>query len=360
VSTWPQDAYLSTAANFCEHFCYFEPEFGFTLIEALIPAIANRLRANPQEAFHEINDIVWNALRLYDPLHIFVGKRAPSRRMRQLGRKICACWSPQDLAAKLSCSTHQNFQSAAGLLSFMQKASPKQFEATVLALNWIEIDSAIGTAWAEGIGDARMLLGVSYVVPAARLAIQSMVERNESRIVTMSTHLAALAPDSALRHVAAGKRIALYHWGHVDWSLGVFVLAKMVESESTLVSPFLEPNYCGLGEVLSQHSPTFYNDGLSFLRLIAQLKPDCLTRVLDHIDIVKADLGWRSVLRGREKNQKPAVNTQARQVIALLIHHALDRNDAVGELARNLRRDFPSRSVPFPETIEPIEIISTS
>lgn len=356
VSTWPQDAYLSVVADFCEHFCYFEPEFGFTLIEALIPAIADRLRAAPQDAFGELRDIVWNALRLYDPLHIYVGKLAPSRRMRQVGRKICGCWSPKDLAVSLSRSTQRNFQAAAGLLSFMHRASPKQFEATVLALDWGEIDQAIGPDWAENIGDARMLLGVAYAVPAARLAIQAMVTCNEPRIVSMSTHLAAIAPASALRHIAAGKRIALCHWGHVDWQLGALVLARMVQSEPALVSALLEPHYGGLAEALSQPSPTFYNEGILFLRLLAQVEASGLTRVLDQIDVKRAKLGWRDALRGRENSREPGAKAQARQVASLLVHHALDRGDAVGELARQLRHDFPRQSVPAAKILEPIEL----
>src|SRR5690606_34746590 len=152
------------------------------------------------------------------------------------------------------------------------RASPKPFEATVLALDWGEIDQAIGPDWAENIGDARMLLGVAYAVPAARLAIQAMVTCNEPRIVSMSTHLAAIAPASALRHIAAGKRIALCHWGHVDWQLGALVLARIVQSEPALVSALLEPHYGGLAEALSQPSPTFYNEGILFLRLLAQVE----------------------------------------------------------------------------------------
>lgn len=356
VSTWPQDAYLSVVADFCEHFCDFEPEFGFTLIEALIPAIANRLRANPQDAFHELNDIVWNALRLYDPLNIYVGKLAPSRRMRQVGRKICRCWSPVDLAICLSRSTQRNFQAAAGLLSFMRKVSPKQFEETVLALDWGEIDQAIGPYWSEEIGDARMLLGIAYTVPAARLAIQAMVARNEPRIVNMSTHLAAIAPASALRHVAAGRRIALSHWGHVDWQLGALVLARMAQSEPKLVSTFLEPHYGGLAEALSQPSPTFYNEGIMFLRLLVQVEPTGLIRVLDQIDVNRATLGWRNALRGKDNSREPGAKAQVRQVASLLIHHALERSDAVGELARQLRRDFPSQSVPLAKTVEFIDL----
>jgi hypothetical protein len=356
VSKWPQDAYLSVVADFCEHFCDVEPEFGFTLIEALIPAIADRLRAAPQESFHELNDIVWNALRLYDPLNIYVGKLAPSRRMRQVGRKICRCWSPMVLAICLSRSTQRNFQAAAGLLSFMHKASPKQFEETVLALNWSEIDQAIGSDWTENIGDARMLLGVAYTVPAARLAIQEMIARNEPRIVNMSTHLAAIAPASALRHVAAGRRITLSHRGHVDWELGALVLARMAQSEPTLVSTFLEPHYSGLAEALSQPSPTFYNEALMFLRLLVQVQSTGLIRMLDQVDVNRAALGWRNSLRGRENSREPGAKAQARQVASLMVHHAVDRSDAVGELARQLRREFPSQSVSLAKTFEPIDL----
>ncbi|MGF6915855.1 hypothetical protein [Paraburkholderia sp. 40] len=356
VSTWPQDAYLSVVADFCEHFCYLEPEFGFTLIETLIPAIADRLRADPQGAFDELRDIVWNALRLYDPLHIYVGKLAPSRRMRQVGRKICACWSPKELATRLSRSTHRNFQAAAGLLSFMQKSSPKQFEATVLSLDWNRIDQTIGTDWEDGIGDARMLLGVAHAVPAARLEIQAMVERNESRIATMSTHLAAIAPASAFRHVAAGRRIALCQGTHVDWQLGVLVLVRIVQQEPALVPALLEPHYHGLAQALSQRSPSFYKEGLLFLRLLVQLEPGGSTRVLDHIDVESARIGWRNAIRGREKNREPGAKAQARQVAALLIQQALDRSDAVGELARQLRREFPGQSVPLAKTVEAIDL----
>ncbi len=358
VSNWPKHAYLSVVASFCKHFCYFEPEFGLTLIEALIPAIADRLRADPQDAFHEINDIVWSGLRLYDPLGIYVGKLAPTRRMRQVGRKICACWSPQDLAGKLSRSTQRSFQSAAGLLGFMRKAAPKQFEATVLALDWNMIDQAIGGGWSEEIGDARMLLGIVHSVPTARRAVEVLIEQNEARIVTMSPHLAALAPTSALRHVAAGKRIALSNWGQVAWELGALVLARFAQSEPTLVPALLEPHYVGLASTLSQPSPTFYNDSLLFLRIFVQVAPNGVSRVLDLISVETAERGWRNALCGRENNRIPGAKAQARQVASLLIHYALDRNDAVGALAQRLRLQLPRQSCPPAEILEQIDLTS--
>ncbi|MFJ2684601.1 hypothetical protein ACIOYV_12775 [Pseudomonas sp. NPDC087342] len=356
VSTWPKNAYLAVAADLCEHFCFFAPEFGFTLIESLIPAISDRLRANPQQEFHEINDIVWNSLRLYDPLGIYVGKLAPTGRMRQVGRKICACWQPDELAAKLSRSTERHFQSAAGLLSFMKEAAPKRFEQTVLALDWQLIDQNIGANWAYDIGEARMLLGIAYSVREARPAIEAMVQRNESNIVTMSPHLAAIAPSSAARHLSAGKLIALSPWGHVDWNMGTLVIAQLIQTEPTLVGALLEPNYDGLATALSQPSPTFYNDGLLLLCLIAQVGPAGLTPVLDRIDIDKAERGWQNALRGVENNRERGAKAEARQVASLLIHHALNRNDAVGALARRLRQDFPRQSIPAIKTLQQIDL----
>jgi hypothetical protein len=284
VSAWPKDAWLWAVADLCEHFCYFEPEFGFELIEELIPAISERMRADPQHAFHELHDIVWNALRLFDPLQVYVGKLAPTRRMKQVGRKLCACWSPVDLAAKRSRSTKRSFQSAAGVLSFLHKVSPKQFETAVLAIDWGLVDATIGDDWASDIGDARMLLGGAYGLTAARPTIRALIARNEPRIVSLSTRLAAMAPHTARRLVAAGKCVAICHFGHVDWMLGMLVLADFAVREPELVTALLEPHYEGFAAALSQPSPSFYNDALLFLRLFAQVAPGGLTCVLDRID----------------------------------------------------------------------------
>lgn len=356
VSKWPRDASLSAVADFCEHFCYFDPEFGFRLVEALIPAISDRLRADPQQAFAELHDIVWNALRLYDPLHIYVGKLAPTRRMRQVGRRICECWSPPEVAAKLSRSTPRSFQAAAGLLSFMHKASPKRFEATVLALDWDVVDQQIGAGWEDDIGDACMLLGVAYGLPAARPKIEALVARNEERIGTMSTRLAALAPESALRHVAAGRRIAITHFGHVDWELGAVVFARFIEKGRRQVPKLIGAHVDGIAAALSQPSPTFYNEALLFLRLANSAEPGFIQEVLDRIEVGKAACGWRNALATRANNRVQGAKAQARQVAALLVQYSIDREDAVGDLARQLRREFPKASLPLAKTIDPIDL----
>ncbi len=356
VSSWPADAWLSSVSDLCEHFCELQPEFGFELIEALVPSIADRLRASPQQSFQELNDIVWNSIRLYDPLGVCVGKFAPTRRMRQVGRKICSCWSSAELAAKLSQSDQRSFQAAAGVLSFLKKASPLQFKSTVLALDWKVIESQIGSDWGRNIGDARMLLGVAYQLPEVRPAIEAMVARNEAQITSMSTYIAVLAPESALRHIAARKSIAITYSGHVDWLRGAVILAQFIERRRDLIDQLLEPHLAQIASALSRPSPSWYNEALMFLRFVIAVRPDMFEVILDQIDAAEAERGWRNALAGRESNRRPGAKDQAKQVIALLIWHAIKREDEVGDLARRLRSAYPKASVPLPETIDPIEI----
>ncbi|WP_210211304.1 hypothetical protein [Mesorhizobium sp. M2A.F.Ca.ET.043.05.1.1] len=134
VGTWPAEIYISAAADFCRHFTYLDTEFGLDLIEALIPAIAHRISDNPVGSFHELDEIVWHSLRLFDPLGIYVGKLAATARMRTVGRQLCARWSTDNLAAKISATPKRNFQSAAGLLSFVRKVTPRSLLRSLIRL----------------------------------------------------------------------------------------------------------------------------------------------------------------------------------------------------------------------------------
>ncbi len=169
-----------------------------------------------------------------------------------------------------------------------------------------------------------------------------------------------MAPDTARRLVAAGKRVAICRFGHVDWMLCTLVLCNFAVREPELVPALLEPHHAGLATALSQPSPTFYNEALLFLQLLAQVAPEGLERVLDQIGLESAARGWRNALARRENNRVRGAKAQARQVAALLIHHALKRDDAVGDFARALRHEFPRYSVPRAKTLEvfaPLELL---
>jgi len=65
--------------------------------------------------------------------------------------------------------------------------------------------------------------------------------------------------------------------------------------------------------------------------------------------------GLAKTAPGPQARLTPEQREVERRNVSLLIHHALDRHDAVGDLARRLRRDFPRQSLPLAKTIEPID-----
>ena len=87
-----------------------------------------------------------------------------------------------------------------------------------------------------------------------------------------------------------------------------------------------------------------------------QVQPLGLQRVLDQVNVETAKLGWRNALRGQGSGRKPGAKAQTRQSVALLAHHASDRKDSVGDLARQLLREFPGHTVIQPVTLEPIDL----
>lgn len=356
VSSWPADAWLSSAASYCQHLFFVDEALGLDLVEALLPAIAERVRADPLYAFHELSDIVRDTLRVHDVLEVYVGKLAPTRRMKQLARQLCRNWDPRDLAAKLSLSTPRNFQTAAGLLLFMRKVAPKQFEATVLAMDWNAVEATIGDGWANEIGDARMLLGVASGLPAGHDAVKAMIERNEPRYNLLSLHLAYLNPDPTIRHVEAGKLVAVSPHHSVDWLKAALVAARLAAARPDLLVPMLAPHYAAMAKNLGQASPSFWNDAAILLALIAEHDPAGLSPLFDQMDPALAAIAWRNGLQGLHASRRGRRMFQGKDVVALLVHYALARPDAIGDLARTLRRQFPKASTPPADHLEPLDL----
>ncbi|WP_035773962.1 hypothetical protein [Asaia astilbis] len=79
-----------------------------------------------------------------------------------------------------------------------------------------------------------------------------------------------------------------------------------------------------------------------------------MTRILDQIDPARATEGWRKALLGGEAQRKHNKDANPREAAALLIHYAIDRVDALGDVARSLRREYPKRSTPSAKMLEPI------
>ncbi len=355
VSTWPSDAPLSLVAELCKHISHVDEALACELIEALAPSIAVRLQNDPQGAFQELNDLFWHALRVYDPLGLYVGKRRATTKMKRAARRMCACWKPRHLADMLSRSEERSFQAAAGLLDVLRKVSPTVFAATVQALDWQRIGTAIGSGWKDEIGDARMLLSVAWQLPTARPTISEFIARNEAQIANLSLRLAWMAPEVAFRHLAAGKPVSITKHGHGEWRLGVAMLARIARTRPSLLAALLEPHYAPIAAILSQQSPSFWDEAALFIRVLAEVDEPGLTRILDQIDPARATEGWRKALLGGEAHRKHSKDANPREAAALLIHYSIDRANALGDVARRLRREHPKRSTPSAKMLEPIE-----
>src|SRR3546814_15516609 len=102
IANWPASSPIYHAACFCEQFTYLDQEFGYDCVEALAPAIAGRLRADPIDAIAQLADIFGSALRVFAHVGVYRGTWAPTARPRATPTQPCSVWYPQAIAAKLS------------------------------------------------------------------------------------------------------------------------------------------------------------------------------------------------------------------------------------------------------------------
>ncbi|MGO8163248.1 hypothetical protein ACC780_08745 [Rhizobium ruizarguesonis] len=75
--------------------------------------------------------------------------------------------------------------------------------------------------------------------------------------------------------------------------------------------------------------------------------PHLFGEILDRIDVGKAAI---------EIGKVDGVKSEGRQVVALLVQHAIERQDTLGDLARQLRKESPRTSTPRGKSSEPIEL----
>jgi hypothetical protein len=128
---------------------------------------------------------------------------------------------------------------------------------------------------------------------------------------------------------------------HVDWDFGPAVLAIFAERSKDVLEKIIRPCEREIANSLSQPHPSWYEEAAIFLSVLLSEDPTSIQRILDLISADKATLGWQACLKDR---------AGARRTVGLLIEAALERNDAMGRLARDLRTHFPKSSTVRPPT----------
>lgn len=347
MAEWPRSVPLSFAADIAEFMVYTDEACGLDLVETLLGAVTPAIHADPIGAFHELHDIVSGALRLLDVLGIYTGKLAPNGRRKAIGRRYAAVFAQAPLAPAILTATKRDYQSCAMLLSFLHDVAPQAYRAVVRTIDWAAINAMIGEDWARGGGDAEVLLGVAFDDPVARAAIRDIVAPNLHCMAVMPARLALMFPDLAIEQVDAGGLVGFDH----RWEWAGFIVRHFASVRPDLLERLLDTPMAGIASNLSHRSPTYLNDILFPLRVIADVAPQAFDHMLGHVDATGAAVGWRDGLKGVNNNRMPGSRTQARETAAFLVEKSLERQDALGELARSLRSRYPRASVPAAATL---------
>lgn len=136
---WPQSVHLSFAASIAKFVVYADEDYGLRTVKALLTAIEPQIQADPINAFHEIDDILSDALRLLDVLGIYRGKLAPNGRRKSIGRKYAAAFAKASPAKAISSAKKRQYQSCAMLLTFLRNVAPETYFSVIHEIDTIPI-----------------------------------------------------------------------------------------------------------------------------------------------------------------------------------------------------------------------------
>ena len=335
---WPESESVSGFTNFCRSMACADEPLALDMVESFIPIAQKLLSRDPVSAFGNLFHIVHDVLRVLDVLGSFVGKAAPKTRHRELARAMMHGVSSSRLSEQLS-SIHLRhpFQNAGFLLTFMARAVPAKFRATVAAMDWVRIAETIGDHWKDLPHEPEVLLGIAYHANSCREKITKVIHDNLYRIEAFPPRLVLLAPNAAFTHAERGGHIRLAKYDHVDWGFGVGVLAYFSEERPNLLDGILKPSEITTGRAFSQVHPSWYAKAGDYVQLLSEVAPLSLQRVLNNVNAKGAEKGWGESLRS---------TAGPRRTAALLIESSLERQDEIGTLANKLRKRFPKSSVP--------------
>jgi hypothetical protein len=347
TANWPASSPIYHAAWFCAQFTYLEQAFGCDCVEALAPAIAERMRADPIDAIEQLDDIFGSALRVFDPLGGYRGKWAATARSRAIATDLCSVWEPQTLSAKLSQITPRGFQGAAKLLNILRASRRDVYDEAVAALDWQAIEAAIGDNWSKLPHDADIFIAQCHANKVGRKEVARLIEKRIEEIDTLDARFAVMAPKAAFRQIERGAQVNL----SVRWQLGAVVLAEFHKQRPELVQDLLGNHPASMAKALSMESPSFFDDALLFLRVCQQVAPDAFESILGQIELSVAENGWRSALTDRKGSRKKRSGS-ARMAIAWLVNVSRDRTDPLGDVARRLLAELPKETTISPKMFE--------
>lgn len=328
ADSWPDEASIHRIICLLEALAGPAEPLALDVVEAFLPVARRKLATDPVKQFRHLADLVWKVLRVLDPLGVYKGRLAPTKRHMKLARELLDGIVLDDLAAKLSRATLRELQLVSFLIAFTSKASPVKAKKLLQLMDWDTIGATIGDYWSRLPYDAEVLFGQAAGSTEARERIVVLIRNHLDRLDTMPARLALIAPELALDFVRQGRSIALARFDHTEWQFGPVVIALFAQENPELLPKVLDQCISTMAGNLSQHDGSWYREAAPMLEAMMEHSPDSLQLVLDQVDVGGARVGWPAAW---------ASGGGSRKTVKVLLRAAKSRTDALAEFARQFR-----------------------
>ena len=330
-----QDAFIFS--RFCASVVLWDENLALEMAELFVPTAQQVLAKDPVEGFNQLShDFASTVLRVFDVLHVYVGKLKPTRRQWTIARRMCEKIEPNLVAKYISTVRPRLFQSAGFFLHFLCQSAPRKYEAVLRQLDWDKLDSVIGDDWANMPHDTQVLLSTLYLRPPTQHLVQKFIADRAGRVVHFPPRLMLMVPEAGLAHLAKGGFLRLAQYNHLSWDFGGIALAIIAEKLPDLVEQAVTPFVDNMARGVTNYNRDHTGPAEGLVRVVIEYAPVAWREVLAMLDPALAEKNLAECLKGDEDHRRTA---------AAVIESAITLDDPVGDMARRLRSRFPKASI---------------
>jgi hypothetical protein len=334
-----EDAFIFS--KFCASVVWWDENLALEMAELFVPTAQEVLAKDPVEGFNQLShDFASTVLRVFDVLHVYVGKLKPSRRQWTIARRMCEKIAPKQVAEHISTVRPRHFQSAGFFLHFLCQSAPRKYDAILRQLDWEKLDLVIGDDWVNMPHETEVLLGTLCSRPPTRHLVQKFIFERADRIVHFPPRLMLMVPEVGLAHLAKGGSLRLAQYDHLSWDFGGIALAIIAEARPELVeqvTPFID----AIARGVTRYNRDSTGPAEGLVRVVIEHAPVAWREVLEKLDPAVAEKNLAECLT-RDKDH--------RRTAAAVIESAITLDGPVGDMARRLRARFPMASTAATDT----------
>jgi hypothetical protein len=343
VAHWPEGQHIADLSHYCLALSLYDNEFAFEVLQTAMPLLQHALAADPIKVFLEVDKIARDLLRVWDPFVVYTGKLAPDSRQRALARELCRHIDGTKVAAKISsAASRREFEQAARFLGFFRRAAPKKAATLCRQLDWSRLGATIGAEWSHLTHDSSVFMCQAALAKQSREIVTSVIQAHLADIRVMPSRIAILAPELACAVVDQGGTIDIgvdIAYG-ASWRRAAYIIYNFSELRPDLMQVLVTPYEAEAATSLQSKQTKVFDDADVFLRVMDEVAPDALARILARVEPVAAEAAWGICL---------AKGGKAGRSAAILIEHCRTMPGELGEVARRLRQRFPKASIPRPD-----------